>query len=131
MYRSNYHNYISRNLNAKFKVSTQRKKLYLQGDARKSVRLCPWRANLWILPVHYIHLWKIRAPLRQIEGFNMHHFDAVIDKVPVNNLLPYQIKNGFLARLLVIWCQVFFFLITVFLLSPNEHTPCKITGSDR
>ena len=38
----------------------------------------PKSAKLWIAPVHYHHLWKIRAPLHNVEGFDMEHFDTKI-----------------------------------------------------
>ena len=50
-------------------------------EERLHVRLSPCRASLWILPLYFTHLWKIRAPLHHIEGFNMQHFDQIIDKV--------------------------------------------------
>merc|ERR1711990_750433 len=34
---------------------------------------------MFCLPVHYRDLWKIRAPLGQVEGFKMGHFDKIIE----------------------------------------------------
>ena len=44
----------------------------------------PKSAKLWITPVHYHDLWKIRAPLHNVEGFDMEHFDAKIMVRAVN-----------------------------------------------
>lgn len=42
--------------------------------------ILPGSMSLWMVPVHYTDLWKIRAPLHNIEGFDMNHFDQIIDK---------------------------------------------------
>jgi len=42
--------------------------------------ILPGKMSLWLVPVHYKDLWKIRAPLHVIEGFNMKHFDQIIDQ---------------------------------------------------
>ena len=34
----------------------------------------PISAELWGVPVKFEHLWKIRSPLHQVEGFDMKHF---------------------------------------------------------
>ena len=39
----------------------------------------PGLARLYCVPVHYTDLWKIRAPLHEVEGFKMTHFDAIIE----------------------------------------------------
>jgi len=44
-----------------------------------STTISPCKAKLFILPVHYVDLWKIRAPLRTVEGFKMTHFDNIIE----------------------------------------------------
>eukprot|EP00090_Calanus_glacialis_P010298 TRINITY_DN18678_c0_g1_i1.p1 TRINITY_DN18678_c0_g1~~TRINITY_DN18678_c0_g1_i1.p1 ORF type:complete len:702 (-),score=219.83 TRINITY_DN18678_c0_g1_i1:21-2126(-) len=44
-----------------------------------STIISPCRAKLFILPVHYVDLWKIRAPLGTVEGFKMTHFDNIIE----------------------------------------------------
>jgi len=44
-----------------------------------STIISPYRARLYLLPVHYVDLWKIRAPLGQVEGFKMTHFDSIIE----------------------------------------------------
>jgi len=41
--------------------------------------LSPCKARLFLLPVHYVDLWKIRAPLGTVEGFKMTHFDKIIE----------------------------------------------------
>ena len=38
----------------------------------------PKCAKLWALPVHYKDLWKIRAPVQIVEGFDLSHFDQVV-----------------------------------------------------
>lgn len=42
-------------------------------------KVSPCRARMFCLPVHYKDLWKIRAPLGQVEGFKMGHFDKIIE----------------------------------------------------
>jgi protein arginine N-methyltransferase 7 len=41
--------------------------------------ILPRGAELWGVPMHYEHLWKIRSPLYQVEGFEMKHFDEIIE----------------------------------------------------
>ena len=36
--------------------------------------LMPKQARLWVVPVYYHDLWKIRAPLHEVEGFFMNEF---------------------------------------------------------
>ena len=43
-----------------------------------SKTISPVKATLWALPVKFCHLWKIRAPLHQVEGFDVKHFDDII-----------------------------------------------------
>ena len=38
----------------------------------------PRKATLRGVAVHYHELWKIRAPLHDVEGFDMKHFDNLI-----------------------------------------------------
>jgi len=40
--------------------------------------IMPKQARLWVVPVYYHDLWKIRAPLEIVEGFNMNEFDCLI-----------------------------------------------------
>ena len=40
--------------------------------------IMPKQAQLWAVPVYYHDLWKIRAPLRNVEGFDMNEFDCLI-----------------------------------------------------
>jgi len=44
-----------------------------------STFITPCKAKLFLLPVHYVDLWKIRAPLGTVEGFKMKHFDNIIE----------------------------------------------------
>ena len=39
-----------------------------QLDLPESVRISPCRARMFCVPVHYTDLWKIRAPLKEVEG---------------------------------------------------------------
>ena len=41
--------------------------------------ISPFKAELWMVPVEYKDLWKIRAPLGSVEGFKMKHFDEIIE----------------------------------------------------
>ena len=36
-----------------------------------STCILPGAFKLWVLPVHYQHVWKIRAPLNNIQGRNI------------------------------------------------------------
>jgi len=45
-----------------------------------SVTISPHTATLYLIPVHFTHLWKIRAPLGRVEGFSMKHFDKIIER---------------------------------------------------
>jgi len=45
-----------------------------------STTITPSTARMYLLPMHYKDLWKIRAPLGIIEGFKMTHFDQIIEK---------------------------------------------------
>jgi len=44
-----------------------------------NIILSPFEAKLMLMPVHYTDLWKIRAPLKNVEGFKMTHFDNIIE----------------------------------------------------
>ena len=50
-----------------------------QLDLQPGVRISPCKARMFCVPVHYTHLWKIRAPLYEVEGFKMDHFDKIIE----------------------------------------------------
>ncbi len=41
-------------------------------------KLMPFKAEIWAMPVFYKDLWKIRAPLHEVEGFKMKPFDDII-----------------------------------------------------
>lgn len=43
-----------------------------------STKIMPIKAVIWTCPVTFDHLWKIRAPLNFVEGFDLTHFDEVI-----------------------------------------------------
>ena len=45
-----------------------------------SKTISPFKATVWCLPVQFQHLWKIRAPLNEVEGFNVKYFDEIILK---------------------------------------------------
>jgi len=51
-----------------------------QNRLKENCLILPGKMSLWLIPVHYKDLWKIRAPLHNIEGFNMKHFDQIIDQ---------------------------------------------------
>jgi len=50
-----------------------------------AARVVPGHCSLWLVPVHYHHLWKIRAPLNNIQGFNMKYFDKIIEEASENS----------------------------------------------
>ncbi|KAF4521904.1 hypothetical protein B566_EDAN007459, partial [Ephemera danica] len=52
-----------------------RSELNLTQDAT----VMPFAASLWAIPLELEHLWKIRAPLGAVEGFNMEPFDKLIE----------------------------------------------------
>ncbi len=47
-------------------------------EASPTPKIYPCRAELWVLPVKYRDLWKIRAPLKMVEGFDVSTFDKII-----------------------------------------------------
>ena len=60
-------------------------------DLPPHVRISPFKARLYIVPVHFVDLWKIRSPLHTVEGFKMNHFDAIIEAaadISDNNVEP-------------------------------------------
>jgi len=60
-------------------------------DLPPHVRISPCKARLYIVPVHFVDLWKIRSPLHTVEGFKMNHFDAIIEAaadISDNNVEP-------------------------------------------
>ena len=50
-----------------------------------STAIMPSKCRLFLLPMHFDHLWKIRAPLQSIEGFKMDHFDQIIHDASSNS----------------------------------------------
>ena len=44
----------------------------------QNVEIMPKKATIWCCPVTFQDLWKIRAPLKSVEGFNVKHFDDII-----------------------------------------------------
>ena len=58
------------------------------------VNISPCRARMFCLPVNYRDLWKIRAPLGEVEGFKMGHFDKIIESasnISDNNVEPHPL----------------------------------------
>ncbi len=53
---------------------------YMLKSFEATTTFMPKKAVLWTCPVTFDHLWKIRAPLNQVEGFDLSHFDEVIMK---------------------------------------------------
>ena len=51
---------------------------YMLKNVGNSVKIMPKKATIWCCPVTFEHLWKIRAPLKSVEGFNLRHFDDII-----------------------------------------------------
>jgi len=50
-----------------------------------STAIMPSKCRLFLLPMHFDNLWKIRAPLQSIEGFKMDHFDQIIHDASANS----------------------------------------------
>jgi len=50
-----------------------------------STAIMPAKCRLFLLPMHFDNLWKIRAPLKSIEGFKMDHFDQIIHDASANS----------------------------------------------
>jgi len=50
-----------------------------------STVIMPSKCKLFLLPMHFDNLWKIRAPLQSIEGFKMDHFDQIIHDASANS----------------------------------------------
>jgi protein arginine N-methyltransferase 7 len=61
--------------------------------------LMPKQAQLWAVPVYYHDLWKIRAPLQKVEGFNMNEFDCLI---MVGNIYTCLVPKVHLALLILL-----------------------------
>ena len=60
-------------------------------DLPPTTSISPSSARMFCLPVHYRDLWKIRAPLGEVEGFKMGHFDKIIESasnLSDNNVEP-------------------------------------------
>ncbi|XP_064110806.1 protein arginine N-methyltransferase 7-like isoform X2 [Macrobrachium nipponense] len=51
--------------------------LHLMADG---ATILPSSVSIWGLPVQFRDLWKIRAPLHHVNGFNMNIFDNLIEK---------------------------------------------------
>ncbi|CAG0915635.1 unnamed protein product, partial [Notodromas monacha] len=49
------------------------------GIINESTYFRPLKANLYAAAVEFKDLWKIRAPVMDVLGFNIQHFDGVID----------------------------------------------------
>ena len=49
-----------------------------------STTIMPSKCRLYLVPMHFDDLWKIRAPLKSIEGFSMDHFDQIIHDASSN-----------------------------------------------
>jgi len=63
-------------------------------DLPASVNISPCKARMFCLPVNYRDLWKIRAPLGEVEGFKMGHFDKIIESASSasdNNVEPHPL----------------------------------------
>jgi protein arginine N-methyltransferase 7 len=56
-------------------------------NLKDGAQLVPHSATLWGMPLEFEHLWKIRAPLGEVEGFNMKPFD---DMIAVSCSIPMQ-----------------------------------------
>lgn len=41
-------------------------------------QIIPKAVQFYIMPVQFEHLWKIRAPVGKVEGFNLEPFDQII-----------------------------------------------------
>lgn len=44
----------------------------------ENVQIIPGLVEFYVMAVQFEHLWKIRAPVIQVEGFNLHPFDDII-----------------------------------------------------
>ena len=59
-----------------------------------TIKIIPGKARMYCVPVHYVDLWKIRAPLHHVEGFKMNHFDKIIEaasNISDNNVEPHPL----------------------------------------
>ncbi len=66
------------NLRFWFCLDRLRKKIGPGGDSSGDLKISPLSAEIWAAPVEYRDLWKIRAPLGEVEGFKMEPFDNII-----------------------------------------------------
>lgn len=44
----------------------------------ENVFTVPYAAEFFLMPVEFLDLWKIRAPVKKVEGFNLKPFDEII-----------------------------------------------------
>ncbi len=44
----------------------------------ENVRTVPCSAEFYIMAVQFEDLWKIRAPVKNVEGFNLQPFDEIV-----------------------------------------------------
>lgn len=44
-----------------------------------SIEIVPYGARIYCVPVEFLDLHKIRTPLKQCEGFNLKHFDKMVE----------------------------------------------------
>ena len=56
-----------------------------------SATILPQGATVWAMAVQFDHLWKIRAPLHSVEGFQMTDFDKLIEVRKLSSY--YKLKN--------------------------------------
>merc|ERR1712012_1276902 len=53
-------------------------------DLSPSTTIMPSKCRLYLVPMHFDDLWKIRASLKSMEGFSMDHFDQIIHDASSN-----------------------------------------------
>lgn len=50
----------------------------IQPILSNNIQTIPSLAEFYLMPVEFEHLWKIRAPVGIVEGFNLEPFDKII-----------------------------------------------------
>jgi len=53
-------------------------------NKKKTLKVMPISAALFAMPVEFDHLWKIRAPVGNVEGFDLQDFDNLIMVYTIN-----------------------------------------------
>ncbi|XP_075161410.1 arginine methyltransferase 7 [Haematobia irritans] len=54
--------------------------MQIKNKLPQSVKVSPYSADIYCLPVEFLHLHKIRTPVKECEGFDLRLFDEMVEK---------------------------------------------------